>query len=216
MKITEALGQLHLCWFNSLSGKIKTCGLPTLKDEFNELLCMCKNKADKMRLEQAYLDYTKDLSYEQEKIKEGYLEIIKEANPDYFVTLTFANNTTSEQYALNTMAEYIKDVERKIYPNGAPPKILTVLVFLERNQSNGIHFHLLVKEPVTKCIYNLKDVFKYRWLNLDHSGYANFNNKLWFQEIYELDGIAKYITKQTYGDNSPFIAEHSNLPKRFI
>jgi len=216
MKITEALGQLHHCWFNSLSGKIKTCGLPTLKDEFNELLCMCKNKADKMRLEQAYLDYTKDLSYEQEKIKEGYLEIIKEASPDYFVTLTFANNATSEHYALNTMDEYIKEIGQRVYGYKAPPKILIVLVFLERNHSNGIHFHLLIKEPVTKRKYNLKDILKRRWIKLDHSGYANFNNKLWFQKIYELDGIAKYITKQTYGNNSPFIAEHSNLPKRFI
>jgi hypothetical protein len=210
MKITEALEQLHRCWFNSLSGKIKVCGLPTLKDEFNDLLCKYKNKADKIRFEQAYLDYTKDLTFEQEKIKEGYLEIIKKANPDYFVTLTFANNSTSEQYALTTMNEFIKQVGRKIYGGYAPLNILTVLVFLERNQSNGIHFHLLVKEPVTKRNYNLKDILQSQWSSMKHSGYANFNNKLWFQQIHELDGIAKYITKQTYGSNSPFIAEYSN------
>jgi hypothetical protein len=210
MKITEALEHLHRCWFNSLSGKIKTCGLPTLKDEFNDLLCKCKNKADKIRLEQAYLNHTKELTYKQEEIKEGYSEIINKANPDYFVTLTFRNNDTSEQYALKTMDEFIKEVGRKIYGGSAPLNILTVLVFLERNQSDGIHFHLLVKEPITKRNYNLKDVLKYRWLNMKHSGYANLNNKFWFQKIYELDGLAKYITKQTYGDNSPFIAEHSN------
>jgi hypothetical protein len=211
MKITEALEQLHHCWFDSMTGKIKACGLPTLKDEYNDLLFVCKNKADKLRLEQAYLNHTKDLSYEQEKLYKGHLEIIRKANPDYFVTLTFANNNTSEQYALNTMGEFIKRVEQRIYPKGAPPKILIVLVFLERNQSNGIHFHLLIKEPVTTCNHNLKDVLQSKWLSLDHSGYANFNNKSWFQKIYELDGIAKYITKQTYGNNNPFIAEHSNF-----
>jgi len=210
MNITEALEKLHRCWFDSMTGKIKACNLPTLKDEFNKLHCMCKNKANKSRLEQAYLDYTKDLPYEQEKLKEGYLGIIRKAKPDYFVTLTFANNNTSEQYALNTMNEYIKRIGQGIYGYKAPPKILIVLVFLERNQSNGIHFHLLVKEPVTTRNHNLKDVLQSKWLKLDHAGYANFNNKLWFQKLYELDGIAKYITKQTYGNNNPFIAEHSN------
>jgi hypothetical protein len=211
MEITEALKQLNRCWFDSFNNKVELCGLPTLKDEYTDLLNKCENNADKARLEQAYLNHTKDLTFEGERLKASYLEMINKANPDYFVTLTFADNAVTEGYALKTMLEYRKQVNRKMYGGGAPDNKLVLLTFLERNSNDGIHFHLLVKEPDTNRGYDLKDEMKLHWKKMRFHGYATFKEGEWFKNIYNLDGIAKYIVKQTYGNNSPFIAECSNF-----
>ena len=211
MQVTDALKQLNRCWFDSLNNKVELCGLPTLKDEYVNILNKCKNNADKTQLEQAYLNHTKDLTFEGEKLKAGYLEMINKADPDYFVTLTFADNTVSEDYALRTMHEYRKQVNRKMFASCAPDNKLVLLTFLERNANDGIHFHLLVKDPDANRGCDLKDMMKLHWKKMRFHGYATFKEGEWFKKIHNLDGIAKYIVKQTYGDSSPFIAECSNF-----
>jgi len=210
MNIKQGLDQLNKCWFNSLNNKVELCDLPTLKEEYIDLLGQFIKKADRVRLEQAYLNYTQELTFEGEKLKSGYLELINKVEPDYFATVTFAENTVSEDYALKTMREYKKQVNRKIFGGYAPADKLILLTFLERNFNNGIHFHILVKEPDTHRDYDLKHTMELHWRKMRFHGHSSFKEE-WFKKIYNLEGIAKYIVKQTNGVNSPLIAECSNF-----
>jgi len=156
-----------------------------------------KNKLDRCR---AHLHNS--YGYHSERLRDGYIQMIMQHKLDYSIVLTFAQNDTSEAHAIGTLAECLKSANRKIY-NRANNK-LTVFPFLERNGNDGIHFHLLMKDPCKKN--DLETVLRKKWGSLTGTGYATFRDD-WFKPIDDLRGAAGYVTKQTYADNDPLVAE---------
>ena len=137
-----------------------------------------------------------------ERLRDAYIQMIMQHKLDYSVVLTFAQNDTSEAHAIGTLTECLKNTNRKIY-NRSNDK-LTVFPFLERNSNDGIHFHLLINDPCRKN--DLETVLRKKWGDLTGTGYAAFRSD-WFKPIDDLKGAAGYVTKQTYADNDPLVAE---------
>jgi len=71
---------------------------------------------------------------EVNKIKEGYLEMIKNLDPDYFVTLTFAYDVNLF-YAQQTMNKYLHHVNKAIY--GRNKEKLRCFSFIEEDSLKG-------------------------------------------------------------------------------
>ncbi len=121
--------------------------------------------------------------------------------PDFLVTLTFKNSSTTECYAVNTLKCWLRIVSQSIYGRRSKNKIV-VIPFIERNSSNGIHFHLLIKKPVTQRNVNIKEILKSKWLKLNGAGYASFNAKpidgieQWFKPITDQSTLIDYLSKQ--------------------
>lgn len=142
----------------------------------------------------------------QSSRKSRYLNGLKswvdKIEPDLLVTLTFKNSSTTENFATNTLKCWLKIVSQSIYGRYSKNKIV-VIPFIERNSSNGIHFHLLIKEPVTQRKVNIKEIFKAKWLKLDGAGYASFKakssdgNEQWFKPITDQNTLVEYLSKQT-------------------
>ncbi|MDC0888742.1 hypothetical protein OAS07_05985 [Candidatus Thioglobus sp.] len=152
-----------------------------------------------------------DVDFACERIKLEYIDMIKRADPDYFVTLTLAYNV-NECDAIKALKTCIWHVNKQVYGRSVKDKAnrLTMLPFIETSASNELHFHLLVKQPHTHQGVNLRKIFRQKWQALDVHGYATFDNDEWFKKVNNIDGIAKYITKQTYGDNRPLVVECLN------
>jgi len=150
-----------------------------------------------------------DVDFSCERTRLEYIEMIKCAKPDYFVTLTLAYNV-NEHDAVQALSKCLWHVSKKIYGRSADDKDnrLQVLPFIETTANEELHFHLLVKQPRNRRKkVDLKKIFKQKWKRIDTHGYATFNNDEWFKKIHDIDGIAKYITKQTYGHNRPLVVE---------
>ncbi len=166
--------------------------------DFSEILKQLRSK---------YLINDVDFSCERTRLE--YIDMIKRAKPDYFVTLTLAYNV-NEHDAVNALNKCIWHVSKQIYGRSTDDKNnrLKVLPFIETTASNELHFHLLVKQPRNRCKkVNLKEIIKQKWRRIDIHGYATFDNDEWFKKVDNIDGIAKYITKQTYGNNRPLVVE---------
>jgi len=128
--------------------------------------------------------------------------MIMENKPDCSVVLTFAHNSTTEAHALRTLTACLKHVDRKIFNHNKNGKV-SVFPFLERNHNDGIHFHLLMKEPNKKN--GLEVVLRENWMKMTGHGYAAFRED-WFKPIDGLLDAAEYVTKQTYTDHDPLVA----------
>jgi len=159
---------------------------------------IANDKLDRCRM---HLD--SKYGYFSERLRSAYIQMIVENEPDYSVVLTFAHNSTTEAHALKTLTECLKHVDRKIYNHNKSGKV-TVFPFLERNHNDGIHFHLLMKEPGKKN--DLETVLRKKWKKMNGHGYAAFRED-WFKPIDELLGAAEYVTKQTYTDHDPLVAD---------
>ena len=149
-----------------------------------------------------------DVDFDAELTKLEYIEIIKHVDPDYFLTLTFAYNVSKEK-AIDALRTCMWHVNKKVFGRGIKHKNnrLKVLPFIEKNMINGVHLHLLVKQPDSKQDIDLQKVFRKKWQAIVVHGFAAFKQDEWFKKIEDLDGVAKYITKQTYGSNKPLVVE---------
>jgi hypothetical protein len=150
-----------------------------------------------------------DVDFACERIKLEYIDMIKRADPDYFVTLTLAYNV-NECDAIKALKTCIWHVNKQVYGRSVKDKAnrLTVLPFIETTSSDELHFHLLVNQPRNRRKkVDLKEIFKQKWEHIDIHGYATFDNDEWFKKVNNIDGIAKYITKQTYGNNRPLVVD---------
>jgi hypothetical protein len=98
-----------------------------------------------------------------ERTKLEYVNMIKNADPDYFVTLTLTYNV-NEYDAVKALKACIRHVNKKIYGRATDDKNnrLLILPFIERNAIDGLHFHLLVKQPYNKHRANLSKSSVYR------------------------------------------------------
>ena len=150
-------------------------------------------------------------SFNAERIKLEYIDMIKQANPDYFITLTFAYDVSRDR-AINALEACMWHVNKKVFGRGIRDKInrLKVLPFIENNAISGVHLHLLVNQPNNKQDINLQKIFRQKWQAINVHGFATFKQGEWFKKIDKIDGIAKYITKQTHGDNRPLVIECLN------
>jgi len=86
----------------------------------------------------------------QESRKAKYItdltDLVLRVQPDYFVTLTFSNPDVKDIFAINNLKTWLKWINQDIFGKRSKERI-EIFPFIERNHSDGIHFHLLVKEP---------------------------------------------------------------------
>jgi len=152
-----------------------------------------------------------DTDFKNELIKLGCIDFIKQANPDYFVTLTFAN-AVDKFYAVKTLSTCLHHINKQVFGRRSKKK-LTIFPFIERDASGEFHFHLAIKNPTAKKKFDLKKIIKKKWRSMHGHGFATFKKDKWFQTINtkgELDNVANYIVKQTYGNNNPLVVECLN------
>lgn len=150
----------------------------------------------KERLEQEYYHshkatYIRDLT-----------DLVLSVKPEYFVTLTFRYSSVSKQVAINALVTWLKWVNRSIFGRRSKER-LEIFPFMERNGSDGIHFHLMVKSPSIEKDINITDIFKEKWLKLDIAGSESFKNRdvdtgepEWFKAITDTAGLIEYLNKE--------------------
>ena len=169
--------------------------------------------SDKLKLKQFREKYLiNDVDFLCERVRLEYIDMIKRAKPDYFITLTLAYNVNKHD-AEKALEKCIWHVNKKIYKRATDDKKnrLVILPFIETTASNELHFHLLVKQPCSRHKkVDLKDIFKQKWKRINMHGHATLDNDEWFKKVDNIDGIAKYITKQTYGNNRPLVVDCLN------
>lgn len=152
-----------------------------------------------------------DVSFDAERTKLEYIDMIKRVDPDYFITLTFAYDISNER-AVDALKTCMWHVNKKVFGRSIKNESnrLKVLPFIETNAIDGVHLHLLVKEPNNVKDINLQKIFKEKWQAIVVHGFAAFKQDEWFKKIEDLDGVAKYVTKQTCGNNKPLVVECLN------
>ena len=153
--------------------------------------------------------------YHCERLRSGYVKMIKKHKPEWIVTLTFEDPLTKEVDAIHKLIKLLKMVNKAYYGKGAINKKnrLMVFPFLEKHGTNlGVHFHMLIKVNVLpkKNRGNLKDIFKEKWQKIYGHGFATLDNDEWFEKINSLRGSAIYVTKQTRKNNDPLVVECLN------
>ena len=153
--------------------------------------------------------------YHCERLRSGYVKMIKKHKPEWIVTLTFEDPLTKEVDAIHKLIKLLKMVNKAYYGKGAKNKKnrLMVFPFLEKHGTNlGVHFHMLIKVNVLpkKNRGNLKDIFKEKWQKIYGHGFATLDNDEWFEKINSLRGSAIYVTKQTRKNNDPLVVECLN------
>jgi hypothetical protein len=147
-------------------------------------------------------------TFDSERMQLQCIDMIKRNKPDYFVTLTFAYDVI-ESVAVGALKTCMWHVNKQVYGRSVKNKSnrLTIFPFMEKSASDGLHFHLLVKQPYNRQNANLQKIFRQKWQAIDVHGFATFKHGEWFKKIDDIDVIAKYITKQTYGNNKPLVIE---------
>ena len=168
--------------------------------------------SDTLKLKQLREQYLiNNVDFKNELIKLKCIDIIKQANPDYFVTLTIAN-AVNEFHAVKTLDVCIHHINKQVFGRRSKNK-MTIFPFIERDASGEFHFHLAIKNPKAKKKFDLKKIIKKKWRSMHGHGFATFKKDKWFQTINtkgELDNVANYIVKQTYGNNNPLVVECLN------
>jgi hypothetical protein len=142
----------------------------------------------------------KELQYYRKEV----IKWCKELEPDYFITLTFINSTVTENFAHKSLDSYLRMVSRKIYGKRSDKKLKRI-IFREKNHSDGIHYHLLVKQPETKSLDELKEIMKEKWIKIRGHGHAGFKNGEWFKPVVNSEQLAGYVTKQIRPENNDFL-----------
>lgn len=134
--------------------------------------------------------------------KRDLTNLVIAVQPDLFVTLTLSNTKISEQTAINTLTTWLKWVNRGIFGRRSKER-LEIFPFMERNKSDGIHFHLMVKIPSSTKKIKLYNIFKAKWLKLKGSGHSSFRNydvetgeMKWFRSITDHAGLVEYVNKE--------------------
>jgi len=129
-------------------------------------------------------------------------DLVISVKPEYFVTFTFTNPKVSERIAISTLSAWLKFVNRSIFGRRSTER-LEVFPFMERNGSDGIHFHLMVKSPLVSKDINIYEIFKSKWLKLKATGHSTFRNRdpdtgelKWFKTIIDHSGLVKYVNKE--------------------
>ena len=147
------------------------------------------------------LEHERDTSQKSKYVNE-LKHWVSTISPDHLITLTFRNNSTGEKYAIDSLNHWLKMVNRSIYGRRSK-KRMVVLPFIERNSNNGVHFHLMIRKPISERQVNVKDILKEKWLRLKGTGYATFNAKSengteeWFKPITDQNVLVDYLSKQT-------------------
>lgn len=136
------------------------------------------------------------------KYLKGLIDTVIAVDPDYFVTFTFANPKISERAAIKTLTTWLKWVNRSIFGRRSKER-LEIFPFIERNGSDGIHFHLMVKSPLVSKNINIYEIFKTKWLKLKGTGHSTFRNRdtdtgesKWFKTITDVPKLVEYVNKE--------------------
>jgi len=211
--------------------------LDGIKNHYKKL---CEEKispAEKSRLDELYFQYRKETkrTFYEEKIDTN--KIISKMKPDVMLTMTFNpyketpssygtggnslhfHNTKkmTDEFCHERLEEFLKRLNKKIFGRWKEHQ-LQVIPFRETNKNNGIHYHLLIKNPSylfdTKvidfqqvCIKILKKIYRI--------GYANLHNpdaykKLSYKTLPEED-ITNYVMKECQLSNDlPIVADLMN------
>jgi hypothetical protein len=158
------------------------------------------------------------LKFPVNELREKCKEYIKRLNPDNFITLTFRENGVSENFAKNTLLKFLNMVNREIFGRYSNEKI-NIMVVQEKNESCGIHYHLLVCDPSDRTkrmeARNLRDICRDKWKKLRNAGFHDFDklNDQWYKEIDDVDGMSDYVTKTIKSNTDPVDWELSNFSK---
>lgn len=141
---------------------------------------------------------------ELQKYRNEVIQWCKYFAPDYFVTLTFANSTVTEKFAHASLKNYLCMVGRALYRKRSGKK-LKRLIFKEKNHSDGIHYHLLIKQPETKSSEELEQIMREKWIKIRGHGYAGFKDGEWFKPVDAIEDLAGYVTKTIKPENDDFL-----------
>lgn len=154
--------------------------------------------------------------------------------PNWLVTLTFRSNEVSDHFARNTMANFLNRTNRDVFGRHSKERMY-LMVVQEKNYSNGIHYHLLVRDPAEQTrrehAKDLRGIFKKHWQKMPYNGYEAFtpradssfkpvngdgsyepNQEKWFEEIDDVGGVSEYVTKQIGFNTDAIDWELSNFP----
>jgi hypothetical protein len=138
----------------------------------------------------------------KELYKKGLTKWIKESRFDYFVTFTFRDTGIKKTSACSALRLFNIRVNRSLFGNRAKQQLF-MIPFIEKNAFEGLHFHIFMKIPTDFQVDTIKDQMKRNWCLLKESGKATFSardendNHKWFSPIYDVEGLSKYVTKQS-------------------
>jgi hypothetical protein len=139
--------------------------------------------------------------------RNGLIDMCKKFSPDYFVTLTFYNQFISENQAHSSMKSYCAMAGRELFGKRSF-KRLERLVFKERNSSDGIHYHLLLRKPTRVDEDTFKNVLSTKWKKIKGYGYSTMDNNEWFKPVEDINGLSEYLLKQFSQNNEDmFVAD---------
>jgi hypothetical protein len=136
---------------------------------------------------------------DNKKIREAYDQFLEKYGPYlWFVTLTFRNQDCDVVYAEERLSELSKRVDNVAYGHASkPPREYTInfVAVLEKNSSDGYHWHLLINAPkyeplkIPKML--IPDVLINIWKSLDGTG--SNNDVRYFDASIHLDYISKQM-----------------------
>lgn len=132
----------------------------------------------------------------------GLAEYLKWDDWRYLVTLTFRTPVT-EQAADAMLDSFLKRLRNRVYGKKSKKK-LNVVPFLEKNDYDGLHVHLLVEDASKRSQREearlLHKTVQYVWETTEGPvGRINVScpdGASWFKDIDNTDGAVNYCLKQ--------------------
>lgn len=134
--------------------------------------------------------YSKNL-YSKAELETAYIELIKDFQPDYFLTLV-TNQAQSAAFMKDKTKTFLAYANRKLvgrrWDKKPANELINGLCMIEKVNVN-VHVHALVKLPSKLIAARL--CFPAVWNRICPSGSVKL------QEIYDLDPLAHYVLKES-------------------
>lgn len=122
----------------------------------------------------------------------------------FMITLNLKTGLSKPQ-ANMALARLLKVLKQEVFGRRSKKEIIQVIA-LENNKLGGYHAHILMENPYlrseknsNKSSENLQELIKKTWEKIPGSmkiSLACPDGKSWFEEIYNKENAARYITKQ--------------------
>jgi hypothetical protein len=114
--------------------------------KYNELNATDLDAVERRQLRMQYLQLNDETNKNFYREKDAIHQIVCDMKPTHLQTITFVHNDYAEQHCHKTLETYLKKLNKKLFKRRTDAQ-LSVIPFQETNNNNGIHFHLLLKNP---------------------------------------------------------------------